>query len=188
MRQKGSHELHSSADYSRPQPVIRVMPRNADLQPELMPPRRRQCLFAALCVLGAAAEAQGLPHTIATYDPPAYMDLLYEPRAVSVPAAQRERLFSFLAKMPEQFSGDCVEKTWLVIGYAGRDEDDAQSLALLSRARAENTKVLLVRAGIDGEKIKVEWFGASRPVAQTGDARNRRTEIEYAVCSRPSPK
>ncbi len=147
------------------------MRRKADLQPERMSLRRRQCLFAALCVLGAAAEAQSLPHTIATYDPPAYMDLLYEPRAVSVPAAQRERLFSFLAKMPEQFSGGCVEKTWLVIGYAGRDEDDAQSLALLSRARAENTKALLVRAGIDGERIKVEWFGASRPVAQTGDAR-----------------
>lgn len=164
------------------------MRRKADLQSERMSLRRRQCLFAALCVLGAAAEAQSPPHTIATYDPPAYMDLLYEPRAISVPAIQRERLLGFLAKMPEQFSGECAEKTWLIFGYADRDEGDAQSLALLSRARAENAKARLVRAGINGERIQVEWFGASRPVAQAGDARNRRTEIEYAICRLPSQR
>lgn len=166
------------------------MRRKADLQLDGMLQRSRQYLFVASWILGAGMSvgAQSLPRTIATYDPPAYMDLLYEPRAISAPAMQRERLFGFVAKMPEQFSGGCAEKTWLVVGYADRDEGDAQSLALLSRARAVNAKALLVRTGIDGERIKVEWFGASRPVAKTGDARNRRTEIEYAVCSRPSKK
>lgn len=161
--------------------------KQVELKPTRKSLRGRERLCVALCVLGSGMSvgAQSLPQTVATYDPPTSMDLLYESRAISVPAMQRERLFSFLAKMPEQFSGGCTEKTWLVIGYADRDEADAQTYTLLSQARAEAAKGLLVRAGITAERIRVEWFGSNRPVAQAGDAKNRRTEIEYAVCRQP---
>ena len=52
----------------------------------------------------------------------------------------------------------------------------------LSRMRAANVKAYLISQGVPGEKVKIEYYGITRPIAsnETAEGRknNRRVEIE----------
>ncbi len=53
----------------------------------------------------------------------------------------------------------------------------------LSRKRAANVKAYLISQGISGEKVKIEYYGITRPVASNetaeGRKKNRRVDIEF---------
>jgi outer membrane protein OmpA-like peptidoglycan-associated protein len=74
------------------------------------------------------------------------------------------------------------EPGWKLVieGHTDATGSDAHNQTL-SQQRAESVKAYLVKAGVDGGRLKPTGFGESKPVAdnatELGRAQNRRVEL-----------
>lgn len=74
----------------------------------------------------------------------------------------------------------------LIVGHAGTDEDEPQSLALI---RAERVRAWLVSEGLDASRISTRGEGASRPVYRPSAERKHQLDrrVELLLSSDASP-
>jgi outer membrane protein OmpA-like peptidoglycan-associated protein len=93
-----------------------------------------------------------------------------------LPVSQKELLKSIAERLN---SSD--QLTLVLSGHADKTGSEGYNLSL-SRKRAANTKAYLIGQGVSPEKIKIEYYGSSRPIASNetleGRMKNRRVDID----------
>lgn len=74
--------------------------------------------------------------------------------------------------------------TLVLSGHADKTGSEGYNIAL-SRNRAANVKAYLISQGVSAERIRIEYFGSSKPVdsndTMEGRAKNRRVDVELLV-------
>lgn len=95
------------------------------------------------------------------------------PRVRRVSWALIKRLAEFIDKTP-----DILEVS--IQGHADATGSEAHNLRL-SRERAESVKRLLVKYGVDKNRLLAEAFGISRPRVQTASAEAQNRRVEFLV-------
>ena len=93
-----------------------------------------------------------------------------------LPVSQKELLKSLAERLK---SND--QLTLVLSGHADKTGSEGYNLSL-SRKRAANIKAYLIGQGVSPEKIKIEYYGSSRPIASNetleGRMKNRRVDID----------
>lgn len=93
-----------------------------------------------------------------------------------LPTAQRAGLKNLAAQLKAN-----PTQSLIISGHADATGSEGYNIGL-SRKRAANVKAYLVAQGIPSERIKVEYFGSSKPIASNatveGRMKNRRVDIE----------
>ena len=93
-----------------------------------------------------------------------------------LPVSQKELLKSIAERLN---SSD--QLTLVLSGHADKTGSEGYNLSL-SRKRAANIKAYLIGQGVSPEKIKIEYYGSSRPIASNetleGRMKNRRVDID----------
>ena len=105
------------------------------------------------------------------------LDKVYFP---SLSAEVPERSRAIVEAIAATLNGNPQIRRVSVHGHAASDEPNAWALGV---ERAAAVRAALVSAGVDGERLAVESFGATRPVdpRDTADARERNRRVEFDI-------
>ena len=87
--------------------------------------------------------------------------------------------FEILAKITSALNG-CAAAKMEIGGHTDTDGDDASN-QILSEARANAVRDMLMKAGVNGANISAKGYGESKPIAANdtdeNKAKNRRIEF-----------
>lgn len=98
-----------------------------------------------------------------------------------LPVSQKELLKSIAERLN---SSD--QLTLILSGHADKTGSEGYNLSL-SRKRAANIKAYLIGQGVSPEKIKIEYYGSSRPIAsnETVEGRNKNRRVDIDIVDTP---
>ena len=103
----------------------------------------------------------------------------YPVNLADFPANQKAGLKDIAAQLKANQS-----LTLVISGHADITGSEGYNLSL-SRKRVANVKAYIIAQGISSERIKIEYYGSSKPIASNatveGRMKNRRVDIELVT-------
>ena len=124
-----------------------------------------------------------------------------EPEAIPTPADPKRTLINTISDYPVNLSEVPLSQkqglkdlaaqlqansalTLVISGHADISGSDGYNLSL-SRKRAANVKAYIISQGVPANRIKIEYYGSSKPIASNdtiqGRMKNRRVDIELVT-------